>query len=111
MARVSGDEFAVVFREAEGPREPRDPDSATSSRVPQTPLQIAHRFRKLMDDAEFDALGESGRGKLTISGGMAVYPFDARTPEDLIAAADRALMFNAKQNGKNTIALVRGDEA
>ena len=111
VARISGDEFAVVFWEKEGPRQPRDPSDATSSRVPQTPLQIANRFRRLMNDAEFSALGQTGRGKLTISGGMAVYPFDAQTPQALIAAADKALMFNAKQNGKNTIALVQGAKA
>jgi diguanylate cyclase (GGDEF)-like protein len=108
VARISGDEFAVVFWEKEGPRTPRDPAAATAGRAPQTPLQIADRFRRMMDRTEFDALGESGRGKLTISGGMAVFPFDADSPEALVKAADRALMFDAKQHGKNTIALVAG---
>jgi PleD family two-component response regulator len=54
-------------------------------------------------------LGKTGQGVLTISGGLAVYPFDAQTPEALIEAADRALMFDAKKGGKNTIFLV-GDE-
>ncbi|MEM6313254.1 MAG: GGDEF domain-containing protein [Planctomycetota bacterium] len=108
VARISGDEFAVVFWEKEGPREPHDPENATTSRVPQTPLAIANRFRRLLSDSEFPALGQSGRGKLTISGGMAVFPYDAQTPEHLIDAADKALMFHAKQNGKNSIALVSG---
>jgi GGDEF domain-containing protein len=112
VARIAGDEFAVVFWEKEGPRVPRSssegaPSQRTSpSRIPQTPLVIAQRFRKLMNAADFPALGPTGRGVLTISGGMAVFPHDAATPESLYQAADRALMFGAKKGGKNSIVLV-----
>ncbi|MGF1634205.1 MAG: GGDEF domain-containing protein [Phycisphaerae bacterium] len=109
VARISGDEFAVIFWEKEGPRQPRDPNVAPQSRIPPTPLAIANRFRRLINSQEFTALGDSGRGRLTISGGMAVYPYDATTPEALMAAADRALMFTAKKSGKDSIAIV-GDE-
>ena len=67
---------------------------------------IAQRFRKLLGSSEFSALGPAGKGVLTISGGMAVYPFDGQTPADLIKAADEAQMFGAKKSGKNSIALV-----
>lgn len=106
VARIAGDEFAVVFWEKEGPRVPRDPNHAGHSRVPQTPLIIAQRFRRLMNSSEFSALGEKGRGTLSISGGMAVFPHDANTAEGLIEAADRALMFGAKRSGKDQIYLV-----
>jgi GGDEF domain-containing protein len=106
VARISGDEFAVIFWENEGPRLPREPGSAPAARVPQTPLQIADRFRRLLQSNEFTALGPSGQGTLTISGGMAVYPWDAQNPQGLIEAADRALMFGAKKSGKNSISLV-----
>jgi two-component system cell cycle response regulator len=109
VARISGDEFAVVFWDNEPPRVPRDPSAVAPSRVPQTPLQIADRFRRLLQSKEFTALGPQGQGKLTISGGLAVYPYDAQTPHDLIQAADRALMFGAKKGGKNSVFLV-GDE-
>ena len=109
VARIAGDEFAVVFWEKDGPRVPRDPTNTTHSRVPSTPMIIAHRFRKLLGSSEFSALGPAGKGVLTISGGMAVYPFDGQTPAQLIEAADRALMFGAKKGGKNSIAIV-GDE-
>jgi GGDEF domain-containing protein len=109
VARIAGDEFAVVFWEKEGPRVPRDPNLAGHSRVPSTPMIIAERFRKLLGSSEFSALGPAGKGVLTISGGMAVYPFDGQTPSELIEAADRALMFGAKKAGKNSIAIV-GDE-
>ncbi len=112
VARIAGDEFAVVFWEKEGPRVPRpSPEGAPSarsspSRIPQTPLVIAQRFRRLMNAADFPALGPTGRGVLTISGGMAVFPHDAASPESLYEAADRALMFGAKKGGKNSIVLV-----
>ena len=112
VARIGGDEFAVVFWEKDSPRVPHDPESAgAGGRFPQGPLQIAARFRRLLAEPAFAALGQTGEGSLTISGGMAVYPFDAQTSDDLIAAADRALMQGAKRSGKNSIALVGDDEA
>lgn len=111
VARISGDEFAVVFWEKEGPRQQYDA-SQPPGRLPSTPMQIAQRFRKLLsnkDFTEFSLLGPAGKGVLTVSGGMAVFPYDGRTPEELIEAADRALMFGAKKGGKNSIYLV-GDE-
>jgi GGDEF domain-containing protein len=110
VARIGGDEFAVVFWEKDAPRVPRDPESAGSGRVPSTPLIIAQRFRKQLGSSEFSALGKFGQGQLTISGGMAVYPFDGQTPADLIKAADNAQMFGAKRGGKNRIHLVGSDE-
>jgi len=112
VARISGDEFAVVFWEKEGPRQSYDAGNAPT-RLPATPLMIADRFRKMVghkDFQEFSLLGPSGKGVLTISGGMAVYPYDARTPEELIDAADKALMFGAKKGGKNSIYLVGGTD-
>jgi GGDEF domain-containing protein len=112
VARISGDEFAVIFWEKEGPRQPRDPRHHASGRVPSTPQVIFERFRRLLHSAEahekYSVLGTTGKGTLTISGGMAVYPFDARTPEELIARADEALMFGAKKCGKDSLYLVGG---
>jgi PleD family two-component response regulator len=111
VARISGDEFAVVFWEKEGPRQPRDAQTGANpqSRVPSSVRAVCERFRRLISSPDFQLLGNSGQGVLTISGGLAVYPFDAQTAEGLIEAADRALMFDAKRGGKNTIFLV-GDE-
>ncbi len=106
VARLGGDEFGVVFWEKEGPRVPRDPKSATSARVPQTPMQIFERFRKLIASPEFGNLGASGKGCLTISGAMAVYPYDAQDAEELIRVVDDELVFGAKQSGKNCLRLV-----
>ena len=108
VARISGDEFAVVFWEKEGPRQPRDGSAAGAGRPPQTPVQILERFRRLLATQTLQGLGPSGQGTLTISGGLAVYPYDAQTANALIDSADHALMFMAKQSGKNSIFLVGG---
>ncbi len=112
VARISGDEFAVVFWEKEGPRQAYDAQHPPA-RLPDTPLIIADRFRKLLGKREFEEfslLGATGKGVLTISGGMSVYPYDAQSADDLINAADKALMFGAKKGGKNSIYLVGGEE-
>jgi len=100
--RISGDEFAVVFWEKEGPRQPKDPsvNVGAAGRPPQTPVQILERFRRLLSTQSFNGLGPAGLGTLTISGGLAVFPYDARTVDELVEAADKALMFKAKSRGK-----------
>jgi GGDEF domain-containing protein len=111
VARLGGDEFAVVFWEKEGPRTPRDGSkaSAPASRVPQTPVQMFERFQRLIASPDFSILGATGQGQLTISGAMAVYPWNAQDVAGLIEAADRELMFNAKSSGKNCLKLVGED--
>lgn len=112
VARIGGDEFAVVFWDKEGPRQPREPGHPIGpSRPPQTPLQVFERFKKLAASSDFSGLGNSGRGRLSVSGGLAVYPYDAQDMAGLIKSADDSLMFKAKKAGKNSIYLVEGDEA
>lgn len=109
VARIGGDEFAVVFWDKEGPRQPLDPKKQVGpSRPPQTPLEIFQRFRRLAASSDFSGLGESGRGRLSVSGGLAVFPYDAPDVASLIKAADDYLMFKAKKAGKNSIYLVEG---
>jgi GGDEF domain-containing protein len=109
VARISGDEFAVVFWEKEGPRQPRDPRFAASGRTPQKPQEMLDRFRRLLSTQNFPGLGVGGKGSLTISGGLAVFPYDAQDANALIDAADKELMFGAKRSGRNSIHLVGGD--
>jgi GGDEF domain-containing protein len=112
VARLGGDEFAVVFWEKEGPRQPREPKQASgpaASRIPQTPRQMFQRFQRLLASDQFSILGTTGKGQLTISGAMAVYPYDAQDVNGLIEAADRELVFNAKASGKNCLRLVGED--
>ena len=110
VARIGGDEFAVVFWDKEGPRQPRDPRPGVSSRLPQEPLQIFERFRGLISSEEFPLLGQTGKGVLTVSAGLAVFPYEASNADDLVNEADRALMQGAKRNGKNSIYIVGTDD-
>lgn len=106
VARIGGDEFAVIFWEKDGPRQPKDPRPAMPARPPQTPIQIFERFQRLIGSQDFPGLGQQGQGVLTISGGLASYPWDGRGVQELIEAADKALTLGAKAAGKNCIFLV-----
>ncbi len=110
VGRIGGDEFAVIFCETDDGDTPEGvQDLRRIGRVPKGPLQIAARFRRLISSPEFAALGSTGVGRLTISGGMSVFPYDATDAEGLLAKADHALVFGAKRGGKDGISLV-GDE-
>ena len=75
-ARYGGDEFAIVFAEAE---------SDIASRI------VARIQEKITSDGETP--------KLAASAGVASYPADGDTPEKLLAAADRVL-YRMKHRGK-----------
>ena len=98
VARYAGDEFVVVFWDAEQPR-------VLGSKHPTDALLVLRRFRKALESHQFPKLGPEGLGCITISGGLASFPWDASTAEGLIQRADEALL-KAKQAGKNRIYLV-----
>jgi diguanylate cyclase (GGDEF)-like protein len=98
IARYGGDEFVVVFWEANEPR-------VAGSKPPRDVLEVLGRFRKALERHEFRTLGPEAQGALTISGGLVTFPWEASSAEDLIMQADRALLL-AKQQGKNRIRLV-----
>jgi diguanylate cyclase (GGDEF)-like protein len=81
--RVGGDEFAVLVEGDAG-----------------AAVQVAERLR--------DALAEQTRGGRlpSISAGVASFPHDAQTTNDLLAAADAAL-YDSKRNGKSRISTNR----
>jgi diguanylate cyclase (GGDEF)-like protein len=101
VARIGGDEFAVLFWDAERPRSP-------DSQPPSTAYDLADRFRQAVGTFEFRSLGPEAKGVLTISGGLAAFPGDGRTCRELLRAADRALR-QAKESGKNAIRIVGAD--
>lgn len=109
VARIGGDEFAVVFWEKEGPRLPKDQKPVMPSKPPRSPKLILERFKRLMATQDFPGLGASGKGVLTISGGLASFPWNAHNVAQLIDAADQALVKGAKQGGKDRIFLVGED--
>ena len=110
VARIGGDEFAVIFRDRDEKNtvKPEGDDLRRSNQVPDGPRLVAERFRRMMGTSDFNALGESGVGRLTISGGMSVFPYDATDAATLIEQADKALMFGSKRGGKDVISLVEG---
>jgi diguanylate cyclase (GGDEF)-like protein len=95
VCRIGGDEFAVIFHEPEGPRE-------AGSRHPGNIWAIATRFQKQVAAARFPKLGENAKGRLTISGGLATYPWDGHSVDSLVGRADE-LVLDSKRQGKNAI--------
>jgi len=102
VCRVGGDEFAVVFFEPSGPR---DPGSAPPANV----FVLAERFQQQICQHRFPKLGREAPGTLTISGGLATFPWDGSTPQELLEHADRLAM-QSKQQGKNVLTLGPGAE-
>lgn len=103
VCRIGGDEFAVIFNEPEGPRDP-------ASRHPKTIYQIAARFQQGVRQATFPKLTAEIPAVLGISGGLATYPWDGLTAAELVAKADERAMEGKKQ-GKNVIVLGPGADA
>jgi len=102
VARIGGDEFAVLFWGADKPRSP-------NSHPPETAFALADRFRKAVHKHAFRSLGPEARGTLTISGGLASYPWGGTSVRELLAHADAALRL-AKASGKNAINIVGGGQ-
>ena len=98
VARYAGDEFVVVFWDAEEPR-------VLGSRHPGNAIAVLRRFKQILIEHEFKRLGPEAIGCITVSGGLANFPWDGKTPEELIERADEALL-QAKRDGKNRIYLV-----
>ena len=98
VGRFGGDEFVMIFWDAEKRRTP-------DSRHPQTAFALSERFRRTVSEHNYKCLGPAAKGTLTISGGLASFPWDAATVDDLFARADDALL-QAKASGKNLIYIV-----
>jgi len=96
VARIGGDEFAVVFWDAEPPRQP-------NSQHPRDALAVSARFRKAIEEHDWRQ-GPKLIGSVSISGGIATFPWDAASLGALLSKADEALL-RAKTQGKNVICL------
>lgn len=112
VGRIGGDEFAVVFWE-DPQRKTGDntKERRSAAKHPKEAVFISERFREQLENTQFNLLGPAGKGVLTISGGLATFPRDGSTAEELFRKADQALL-EAKRSGKNRIYLVGtpGDE-
>jgi len=98
VTRYGGDEFAVVFWDAEGARE------AGSSQL-QHAHAVLDRFKESLRNVDIPNVTEKGGGKITISGGLATYPWDGNTRDELLKKADDALLA-AKRAGKNRVFVI-----
>lgn len=107
VGRIGGDEFAVVFWDDPQRKTLQEQTERRSAAVdhPKEAIFVAKRFRKELEKAEFHLLGPEGKGVLTISGGLASFPRDGSTVQELFRQADTALL-DAKHSGKNRIYLV-----
>jgi len=107
VARIGGDEFAVVFWDDPKikPAGSETERRSAAAEHPKEAIFIAKRLRKELEAAELHLLGPEGKGTLTISGGLASFPRDGSTIQELFGQADKALL-EAKRSGKNRIYLV-----
>ena len=107
VGRIGGDEFAFIFWDDPLARPPATEVERRSALAdhPKEVIFIARRFRRELNRTELNHLGPGGRGVLTISGGLASFPHDGSTIQELFSRADSALL-EAKRSGKNRIYLV-----
>lgn len=88
VSRYGGEEFAIIMPRAEI-------EGSTRKANYIREIVSSHRIKAGFVDI-----------KVTISGGIAYYPYDASTAEDLIEKADKALYFS-KKTGRNRITLYK----
>jgi diguanylate cyclase (GGDEF)-like protein len=86
LARFGGEEFVVVLPQA----------------TEQGALESAERLRESVEHAGIHPGGP--RKHVTVSIGVALFPDDAGTGEDLLKTADEAL-YDAKRSGRNRVSL------
>lgn len=102
VTRYGGDEFCVIFWDADRPR-------VAGSAHPADAISVLARFQEALKSHRCAAIASEAQGRLTISGGLASFPWDASTTLELIDKADRTLL-RAKQAGKNRV-FVFGEDA
>lgn len=85
-ARYGGEEFCLVLAET---------NKAAA-------VVVAEKMRRLVELSQFQAQESRVNGRVTISLGVATFPDDATSMNDLIAIADRRL-YHAKQGGRNQV--------
>ncbi|MGI6425135.1 MAG: diguanylate cyclase [Tepidanaerobacteraceae bacterium] len=90
VGRYGGEEFAIILPGI----------SSIEAR------EIADRIRRVVQKTVFATCGEE-KIYITISAGIASYPHDALTVDDLVNKADKAMLVGAKQRGRNKVVMFR----
>jgi len=92
VCRYGGEEFSVIL-----------PDT-----IPEQGRKAAERFRRIVEESEFERQEVLPSGNMTISVGVASFPQDSRIADELVDKADAAL-YRAKREGKNRVAVWTAD--
>ena len=92
VARHGGEEFAVILPET----------SPAETNGTKAPFPFLERLRQRIEDASFEGQEKLPSGNLTVSIGVACFPSDADTAEDLFQKADDAL-YASKGHGRNVV--------
>jgi diguanylate cyclase (GGDEF)-like protein len=87
IVRYGGDEYIVLLPNTDK----------------KTAAVIAERIRMEMSQEPFYAFGNK-KFSITVTSGVATYPDDAKTRDDLIGKADKA-MYDGKMSGRNKVVL------
>lgn len=86
VARYGGEEMVIILPEA----------SRRSAH------ELADRVRHAIEQTLFPRMESQPLGRITVSAGVATFPVDAATEEDLIKKADKSL-YQAKSQGRNQV--------
>jgi diguanylate cyclase (GGDEF)-like protein len=86
VARYGGEEMVLILPETSRKRA----------------FEMAERIREKIASTPFEHSGQSLAGKLTISAGVATFPVDAASEEELIQKADSSL-YQAKSEGRDKV--------
>ena len=97
VGRIGGDEFAVIFADRTPPRTP-------GSAHPDSIEDVARRFQKQVAAMRFPDLGLAAPGSMSISGGLATFPWDGNDAAALLHIADQRALAS-KRRGKNCLTL------
>jgi two-component system, cell cycle response regulator len=86
VARYGGEELVVIFRETDA----------------ETAMDRVEEIRRAVEAEAFTVGRLAVPARITVSAGVASWPADGLTAEDVVAAADRRL-FDAKAGGRNRV--------
>jgi diguanylate cyclase (GGDEF)-like protein len=89
--RYGGEEFVIAM-----------PDTDA-----KTACALAENLRKAVEDEPFEHRETQPAGMISVSGGVATFPKDGTSIEELIRRADEAL-YTAKKSGRNRVSLYKG---
>jgi diguanylate cyclase (GGDEF)-like protein len=74
-------------------------------------IRAAERLRRLVEAEAITHIAQSRPGVVTVSGGVSTWwPGSARTPEEMVSAADEAL-YRAKSGGRNQVCVAEAAPA